>query len=57
MNSMKGKKLWHWKISSPGQKMFSMLKGKSKGQFLTAPKRMKWLGQSRNDTQLGKYPW
>ena len=28
-----------------------MLKGKSRGQLLTAPERTKWLGQSRNDSQ------
>ena len=26
--------------------------GKSRGQLLTAPERMKWLGQSGNDAQL-----
>ena len=29
-----------------------MLLGKSVGQLLIAPERIKWLGQSRNDTQL-----
>ena len=29
-----------------------MLLGKSGGQLLTAPERMKQLGQIRNDTQL-----
>ena len=29
-----------------------MLLGKSGGQLLIAPEIMKWLGQSRNDTQL-----
>ena len=29
-----------------------MLIGKSRGQLLIAPERIKWLGQSRNDTQL-----
>ena len=29
-----------------------MLLGKSRGQLLTAPERMKQLGQSGNDTQL-----
>ena len=36
----------------PGQKMSSMLLGKSGGQLLIAPERMKWMGQSRNDAQL-----
>ena len=36
----------------PGQKMSSMLLGKSGGQLLIAPVRMKQLGQSRNNTQL-----
>ena len=35
-----------------GQKVSTMLRGKSKGQLLTAPERLKQLGQSRNDTQL-----
>jgi len=29
-----------------------MLLGKSEGQLLIAPERMKWLAQSRNDDQL-----
>ena len=37
---------------SPGQKESNMLLGKSGGQFLIAPERMKCLGQSGNDTQL-----
>ena len=36
----------------PGWKVSNMLLGKSAGQLPVAPKRMKWLGQSRNDTQL-----
>ena len=35
-----------------GLKVFSTLLGKSKGQLLIAPERMKQLGQSRNDTQF-----
>ena len=35
-----------------GQKMSSMLLGKSGGQLLIAPERMKQLGQSRSDIQL-----
>ena len=37
---------------SPGQKRCNMLLGKSRGQLLIAPERMKWLGQSKNDAQL-----
>ena len=37
---------------NPGQKESNMLIGKSGGQLLIAPERMKQLGQSRNDAQL-----
>ena len=36
----------------PGQKVSTMLLGKSGGQLLIVPERMKWLGQIGNDTQL-----
>ena len=36
----------------PGRKVSNMLLGKSRGQLLIAPERMKLQGQSRNDTQL-----
>ena len=36
----------------PGQKVFSMLLGKSRGQLLIAPERMKQLGCGRQ--QMGK---
>ena len=36
----------------PGRKISNMLVGKSGGQFLIAPERMKHLGQSGNDAQL-----
>ena len=53
MTSMKRKKIWHQKdeppSSAPGQKVSSMLLGKTKGQLLIAPERMKWLGQRGND--------
>ena len=39
-------------MSTPGQKMSSMLLGKSKGQLLIVTEIMKWLDQSGNDTQL-----
>ena len=29
-----------------------MLPGKSRGQLLIVPERIRWLGQSGNDTQL-----
>ena len=38
--------------SPPGQKVSNMLLGKRGGQLLIAQVRMKWLGKSRNDTQL-----
>ena len=39
----------------PGQKVSSMLWGKSRGQLIIAPERMKQLGQSGNETQLWIY--
>ena len=39
-------------MSPAGQKVSNMLPGKSGGQLLTAPERMKRLGQRRNDAQL-----
>ena len=38
-------------MNPPGQKVSSILLGKSKGKLLIAPERIKGLGQSRN-TQL-----
>ena len=35
-----------------GWSVSNMLLGKSRGQLLTAPERMKQLGQSGNDNQL-----
>ena len=49
MNSIKRQKE---KMSSPGQKVSSILLGKNGGQLLIAPERVKRLGQSRNSTQL-----
>ena len=49
---MKSKKILHWKVSPPGQKVSSMLLGKSGGQLQIAPERMKQLGQSGKNTQL-----
>ena len=45
----KGKKLWHWKISLPDQKVSSILLGKSRE---ITPERMKRLIQSRNNAKL-----
>ena len=36
----------------PGQQLSNMLLEKGRGQILIAPKRMKCLGQSRDDAQL-----
>ena len=33
-------------------KVSSILLGRSRGQLLIAPERMKWLGQSRNDSVM-----
>ena len=52
MDSMKSKKILHWKVSPPGQKVSSMLLGKNEGQLLIAPVRLKQLGQSGKNTQL-----
>ena len=48
----KGKKIWHWKVNSPGQKVSNMKLGKSRGQLLVAPERMKRLSQSGNNAQM-----
>ena len=42
------------KYESPRSKVSNMLLGKSGGELLIAPERMKWLGQNRNDAQLWK---
>ena len=52
MKSMKRRKDTKLKDESPGQKVYNMLWGKSRGQLLMAPERMKMLGRSRNDAQL-----
>jgi len=41
---MKRHKDIHQKMSPPGCKVFNMLLGKSRGQLLIIPERMKWLG-------------
>ena len=35
--------------------MSNMLLGKSRGQLIIAPERMKWLGQNGNNTKLWTY--
>ena len=52
MDSMKRQKDMTPEDKPPGQKVFNMLLGKSEGQLLIVPVRMKHLGQSRNDAQL-----
>ena len=42
-------------MSPPSQKVSNMLLGKSRGQLLIGTVRMKWLGQSRNDTGMWGY--
>ena len=49
-NSEEAKKMWHQKMSPPDQKVSNMLLEKSGGQLLIAPERMKWLGQSGNNS-------
>ena len=52
MNSMKRKKYMTLEDELQGQKVSNMLLGKSGGQLLIAPERMKRLGQSGNVDQL-----
>ena len=52
MNSMKRKKYMTLEDELQGQKVSSVLLGKSGGQLLIAPERMKRLGQSRNSALL-----
>ena len=52
MNSMKRKKYMTLEDELQGQKVSSVLLGKSGGQLLIAPERMKRLGQSGNVNQL-----
>ena len=52
MNSMKRRKDVTLDSEPPGWKVSSMLLGKSGGQLLIAPKRMRRLGQRSNDAQL-----
>ena len=52
MNNMKMQKDMTLEDETPGQKVTNMLLGKSRGQLLIAPERMKRLGQNGNNTQL-----
>ena len=45
----KGKKVWHWKVNSPGQKVPNMLLEKSED---IAPEGMWRLNQSENSAQM-----
>ena len=52
MDTMKRQKDMTPEDEPPGWKVSNMLLGKSRGQLLIAPERIKWLGQSGNDIQL-----
>ena len=52
MNSMKKQKDMTPKMSPSSWKVSDRLLGKNREQLLIAPERMKWLGQSGNDTRL-----
>ena len=52
MNGMKRQKDMTLEVEPPGQKASNIATGDEQGQLLTAPKRMKWLGQRGNDAQL-----
>ena len=52
IESMKRQKNMTPEDGPPGQKVYNTLLGKSRGQLLVAPERMKWLDQSRNKAQL-----
>ena len=40
------------KMNPSSQKVSNVLLGKSRGQLLIVPERMKWLGRNGNDAQL-----
>ena len=52
MDSMKRQKDMTPEDKLPGQEVSNMLLGKTRGQLLIAPERMKRMGQNRNNTQL-----
>ena len=53
MNGMDRQKIQNRKMRLPGWKVSNVLLGKSGGQLLIAPERMKWLRQSRNGILCG----
>ena len=55
MNSMKKQKDMIPEDHPTGQEVANMLPRKSGGQLLIVPERMKWLGESGNNTQLWMY--
>ena len=52
MDSVKMQKHMTLEDETLRSEVSNMLLGKSRGQLLTAPERMEWLGLSRNNTQL-----
>ena len=52
MNRIKGQKDMTPKMNPPGLNVSNTVLGKNGGELLTAPERVKWLGQSGNDAQL-----
>ena len=52
VNSVKKQKDMTLENEAPVQKMSNMFLGKSQGQLIIAPERMKQLGQNRNNAQL-----
>ena len=52
MNRIKRQKDMTLKNEPPGYKVSNMLQGKSRGKLVIALETMKWLEQSRNNTQL-----
>ena len=50
MNNMKRQKDMTLENEAPVQKMSNMFLGKSQGQLIIAPERMKQLGQNRNNS-------
>ena len=52
MDSMKRQKDMTWEYDPPLSEAVQYVLGKGEGQLLITLERMKWLGQSRNDTHL-----
>ena len=57
MNSMERQKDMTLEDETPGRKVSSMVLGKSGGQLLMAPERMKWLGQVEITLSCGYVSW